>query len=240
MKRTWQLLYASLIFAIPILRPVVPSKFQSDYNWVIVIAVVLFVINQLSTVLRPVISKESLYRNQGMLRVLLTTSCIEMARAASAFGSKLAPHQLRASIMLPVRKRFIFQRRKIRIVYCTGAFSNEELGLEWAIGPKHGGVCGQAMRSAQPAIFDSSAYLAPKESLNSHQMNTTGKSPVQSILSIPIPCREDENRIVGVLNFDSDLKVDETLFNKHEVILQALREAEKLAFYLPSTGYVSR
>lgn len=49
-----------------------------------------------------------------------------------------------------------------------------------------------------------------------------------------------EDKMIGVLNFDSPLGIDQTMFDQREVVLRALAEASKLAHFLPQIGYLSR
>lgn len=182
------------------------------------------------------IPKESVNDAQVLINPFLESYRDEMIEVINReFSDNLNPDDIRANIMLKVKRKHPFMRGFIKIFYHSGQYAEKELNMPWYKGGKGSGTCGEAWNKACPVIFDSKdqTYRIPQDRLDKKQKDVPIITDINSVLSVQIKKRASD-LIIGVLNFDSKLNIDRTRFNEPSIITEGLTIARKLVYCLPT------
>ncbi|MCK4224190.1 MAG: GAF domain-containing protein [candidate division Zixibacteria bacterium] len=236
MRNIITIVFALLLFAIPAIRPLIPSELEPTHNIAIVASIVLFLAHQIMLVWNPSIPKEDINSKFPFFQRVLAEVKKNMADEIERCNPQKAitADNFRLNVMLPVKRRFLFGRARIKIFFYTDQYTEQERNIYWYKGKKGSGTCGEAWNLAQPVIFDNNNpdYRQPKNRLDDKQMAIARIVQIRSVLSFPIWGLR-KNRIIGVLNLDSDHNVDRAFFDQKNVIDRGLQEAHFIAYILP-------
>lgn len=152
-------------------------------------------------------------------------------------GLEGSPPCVRVNVMLPTRRfRIGASYLKIYHTACPPniTYYDDELSEKWK---KDQGTCGWTWNQKTLSIYDSKheKRSLPADRLTASQRRAT--SHLNSTLSIPIWNKDD--RIVGVLNMDSEQNTDESFLAHNEIIDSAEACAQHLAAHCFSNGVKS-
>lgn len=132
---------------------------------------------------------------------------------------------VRLNVMLPTRKFKLFEVLYIYYYACPQGvvYTEMERDCPWW---KKDGTCGWAWAKRQTTIFDSKDpdLRAAARRLKKYQLDAVAH--IQSVLSVPI---WDADKVVGVLNIDSESNVGQTRFNQENIWQLAEASARCLA-----------
>lgn len=225
-----------LIFAIPATRPLIPREWEPAHNILILASIAVFVTREIVRLWNPSIPKEEVNSKLPFFQRVLAYVKENMANEIKTCDPQnaITPDLFRVNIMLPVKRRFPLGRTRMKIFFYTDQYTEEERNTNWYKGKKGSGTCGEAWNLTQPVIFDSenADYRQPKDRLNEKQTAIARVLQIRSVLSLPI-WDIRKNRIIGVLNLDSDYNMDRTYFDKENVVERGLEEAQFVAYVLP-------
>jgi len=235
-----KLLLGLVIFAAPQLSSLVPTDFQASYSTYAIPATILaFVVFQVYVLWPSGTAKQAtndLIPEFGEILAEYRNTLVRTINAHAKNGS-VRIEDIRANIMLPLNKRFRFRRAAIKMFYYIGEYSDSEKDILWRVKGTGTGTSGAAWYKARPIAFDSSdkTYQSPLQDLNEEQEAVPEIIEIASILSVPVKSRADD-RIIAVLNFDSQLSITSTLFECNEIQDQAIHQGRKVAHMLPQNG----
>lgn len=143
---------------------------------------------------------------------------------------------VRTNIMLPTW-RSLRLGRYMKIYYWNGGpagviYPEAELDLQWS---PRSGTCGYAWAKRRPVIYDSGNedFGAPETRLSSKQRRVVGH--IGSVLSVAVWSKA-RKEVVGILNLDSTSNVDQTFFNRQEVVERVEARARALSTVLFPDG----
>ena len=186
----------------------------------------IFIIQQIYLVIPQSIHKGLVIRRNKIVSNILAQLLREYYRKISKLTCSRIKPTVRINIMLPTIKTRIPIGKKLKIFYsaCPDGvvYNSDERELSWIMGQ---GICGRAWSSAQIAHFDSEdEYLnSAIKNLSKKQRKVIGH--VKSALSLPM---WEDNKIVGILNIDSQKNIEESFFKHNHIIDLITRESEKI------------
>lgn len=116
---------------------------------------------------------------------------------------------------------------KLSMYSYTDGYDQSEIELEYDIGQKEGSAC-RAYVYEEITVYDTEQQQEPAADLTAQQRALTEQ--VSSILSIPITVKSGHNnRVIGVLNLDSESTVEKTKFNSKEIQSLAIRYSDLIS-----------
>jgi len=142
--------------------------------------------------------------------------------------SNFAIPQLRCNIML-ARQNIVFHWKPLKIDFYANNYGKAELEQSYRY---NAGCCGTALAEKGPIYFDSAQSQEPYKGMSATQRTVTNH--LKSILSIPIfaPGEVGSTTTIAILNFDSELDINSTHFDKLDVQESAMKIAGLIASLL--------
>lgn len=238
MRNLVRISVALVLYAVPVVSAYFPSTFNWIYKGLLIpLSLALFLVHEIILIWSPTVPKEEVTEKFQFFRLLLETITKDKMLAAinqQNANNPINRDDFRVNIMLPVRRGFFLLRQRMRIFYYSDAYTDDEQETYWYKGKKGSGTCGTAWNLGKPVMFDTQNrnFRRPQKRLNDQQKAVERLLQVNSIISFPI-CARGKKRIIGVLNFDSNLNLNRTFFSQSDIINTGLEAAAFIAYVLP-------
>lgn len=165
---------------------------------------------------------------EDVVKTLLSCVEDELYRKIESIDSDscLIRDKVRLNIMLPL-KGFFGRFIALRQFYSLGDYNDAEIGERWRTGL---GNCGMSWREKRQFVHPESGE--PFRSLPPDMSQRY--EHLKSIISTPI--RRGNDRVIGILNFDSTLGLDKTHFDDESVKSFAREKTRLFGRLLPKDG----
>jgi GAF domain-containing protein len=193
-------------------------------TWILALVTIIFVLQQVYLVMPKPAARAAVAARAPVVENFLRTCLNEYYERHIGAGENRP--RVRMNVMLPTKGYILCESLYIYYFACPPGvvYTDKEKDCSWG---KHKGTCGWAWAKRQTTIFDSGHQDLSAAALRLTERQREVAGHVQSVLSVPIWAPE---KVVGVLNLDSESNVDETHFDK----LQVWRLAEATASCLGS------
>jgi hypothetical protein len=209
---------------------VLKSKgYLEDPFWFLAGLTALLFVQQLYLIWPKPVSRGYINKRRGIIEGYLARLLEDYWRLLNSRNRSAPLPRVRINIMLLTVKWWGFSRHlQLYYSYCPPKtiYSNDEQGLKWKKGI---GTGGWAWKECMITLYDSKD---PKLNGSYNSLSTSQKEivgDIQSVLSLPIFDDDKKERIVGVLNLDSQANVSDTLFHDSDVVRLAQAYAETLS-----------
>lgn len=132
--------------------------------------------------------------------------------------------EIRVNLMLMRKKYRLFGKRQLHIAYEYGEYAPTERNLVYDIGV---GNAGFALEKNEPRVFDREGSKGNLDLFRMTPAQEEATRSVGSILSTPVysPDDEEKSHPIGILNLDSQLRLEESGFDEEHVLDMAMRLA---------------